>query len=163
MEDPSLPEGVAISVMLTKPLTIYNLATSSGGFEGGALSPSTSGSLSPSFPAASPSPMHTPAHASGNARSTSDAWHAAGKAAEAPERLFGDGKMHANGPSMLAQYNAHAGLHARSCIYLLCEDAGSADAWVDALLLSYHVVATRGPNALADALVPADLHVGTPH
>lgn len=40
-------------------------------------------------------------------------------------------------------------------IYLVADDADSADAWVDALVLCQHLVATRCSEALEEALVPA--------
>jgi hypothetical protein len=39
-------------------------------------------------------------------------------------------------------------------IYLVADDADSADAWVDALVLCQHLVATQGSEALDEALVP---------
>lgn len=40
-------------------------------------------------------------------------------------------------------------------IYLVADDADAADAWVDALVLCQHLVATRCSEALEEALVPA--------
>lgn len=37
-------------------------------------------------------------------------------------------------------------------VYLVAEDEESADAWVDALLLGAHIVSTRSPEALGEAL-----------
>lgn len=42
----------------------------------------------------------------------------------------------------------------RQGIYFVAEGAESADAWVDALLLSHHLVNSRGTAALAEALLP---------
>ncbi|KXZ54112.1 hypothetical protein GPECTOR_5g214 [Gonium pectorale] len=40
------------------------------------------------------------------------------------------------------------------CVWLVADDADSADAWADALLLAHHVVASRGADTLAEALLP---------
>lgn len=39
-------------------------------------------------------------------------------------------------------------------IYLVADDADTADAWVDALVLCQHLVATHSSEALEEALVP---------
>lgn len=39
-------------------------------------------------------------------------------------------------------------------IYLVAEDANTADAWVDALILAHHLVMARSSEALAEALAP---------
>lgn len=39
-------------------------------------------------------------------------------------------------------------------VYLVAEDADAADAWVDALLLAHHLVASRSQEGLAEALLP---------
>lgn len=40
-------------------------------------------------------------------------------------------------------------------IYLVADDSDAADAWVDALVLCQHLVASQGSEALEEALVPA--------
>lgn len=40
-------------------------------------------------------------------------------------------------------------------VYFVAEDAETANAWVDALVLAQHLVQTRGQEALVDALAPA--------
>ncbi|EFJ43333.1 hypothetical protein VOLCADRAFT_121444 [Volvox carteri f. nagariensis] len=42
----------------------------------------------------------------------------------------------------------------RLCVWLVADDVDSADAWTDALLLAQHVVKSRSPGALAEALMP---------
>lgn len=39
-------------------------------------------------------------------------------------------------------------------VYVVADDAESADAWIDALVLAQHLVQTRGNDALAEALAP---------
>jgi hypothetical protein len=39
-------------------------------------------------------------------------------------------------------------------VYLVADTADAADAWVDALVLGQHLVATRSHEALAEALTP---------
>lgn len=43
-------------------------------------------------------------------------------------------------------------------VYLVAETAEAADAWVDALLLCHHIVNTRSPETLAQALAPTGHH-----
>lgn len=40
-------------------------------------------------------------------------------------------------------------------IYLVADDADAADAWVDALVLCRHLVATRCADSLEESLAPA--------
>jgi hypothetical protein len=43
----------------------------------------------------------------------------------------------------------------------VADDADSADAWTDALLLASHLVRSRGAEALAEALAPAQQRRGS--
>mmetsp|Transcript_15153 Transcript_15153/g.32883 ORF Transcript_15153/g.32883 Transcript_15153/m.32883 type:complete len:433 (-) Transcript_15153:285-1583(-) len=62
--------------------------------------------------------------------------------------------------SLPAGHALWVGLHSDPLgIYLIAEDAASADTWVDALLLCHYIALTRSPEALSEALTPAHKRV----
>ncbi|KAG2453019.1 hypothetical protein HYH02_002354 [Chlamydomonas schloesseri] len=152
--DPSLPEGEALWLQLSHPLNTSSATTHPHTHAHGPDAPTAAAAAGRPNVARQPS-----------GRST-EPWAAAASAAAAAGPggpAFGQGR----GQGTVEDGQGGAAAAAASlmyppgcappccCVWLVADDADSADAWADALLLAHHIAVSRSPDALAEALTPA--------
>ncbi|KAG2490140.1 hypothetical protein HYH03_011445 [Edaphochlamys debaryana] len=131
--DPSLPEGEALWLHLSRPVTSSSFSHPHAALPASASAP----------PAAASAASHHHSH-----------HHSHPQPHPQPPRHH-----HAHHASS-ASHHHHLSASTVGCappccsIWLVADDPASADAWVDALLLAHHIVASRSPSALAEALTP---------
>ncbi|PNW78669.1 hypothetical protein CHLRE_09g387550v5 [Chlamydomonas reinhardtii] len=158
--DPSLPEGEALWLQLAYPLNTSSAATHPHthalGLDAFAASTHALGT------AAQPHAARPPAD-----RSSAEPWAAAASAAAAArpgasissvgrgQGLAEDGQGGAAAAAAASLLYPPGCAPPCCCVWLVADDADSADAWADALLLAHHVAVSRSPYALSEALTPA--------
>ncbi|KAG2425640.1 hypothetical protein HXX76_013485 [Chlamydomonas incerta] len=163
--DPSLPEGEALWLQLSHPLNTSSAATHPHTH---ALGPDAAAAAAHAGGAAGH--PHVARYPSGR---SAEPWAVAASAAAAAGpggSTSGGGR--GQGPAEEGQGGA-AAVAATSllyppgcappccCVWLVADDADSADSWADALLLAHHVAVSRSPDALSEALTPAATANGT--
>ncbi|GLC41926.1 hypothetical protein PLESTF_000101200 [Pleodorina starrii] len=153
VNDPSLPEGEALWLQLSHPLGTSSISSSStshaatAGGGGGVSGAQPSSFAHPSSRSSRDRDRHT------DRAAASEAGFAASVATQ-PTGLLGGREENGCGSGSGGGLAPLACAPPRLCVWLVADDADSADAWADALLLAGHIVRSRSPAALEEALTP---------